>query len=142
MAMKLTVQKYRSSVVIVLVLILGFILGVAFSEHYAGKLLVKSDNNYYTINDQTATTTRLVDLAPFWKVWDLLDDKFVPTGHATTTTDQDRLWGAIAGLTSSLGDPYTVFMPPKEAADFETDISGNFEGVGMEIGIKNNILPY
>jgi carboxyl-terminal processing protease len=40
----------------------------------------------------------------------------------------------------SYGDPYTVFMPPVEAKMFEDDIRGNFSGVGMEIGIKDEIL--
>ena len=48
--------------------------------------------------------------------------------------------GAIQGLVSSLGDPYSVFLPPAETEMFESDISGNFEGVGMEIGIRDKIL--
>ncbi|MEK9182078.1 MAG: S41 family peptidase [Patescibacteria group bacterium] len=88
-----------------------------------------------------------VDFAPFWKAWQVLDEKFVPTKIgtstltvSTTTTIQDRVWGAIGGLTNSLGDPYTVFFPPEESKSFETEISGNFEGVGMEIGIKDGVV--
>lgn len=87
-----------------------------------------------------------VDFAPFWKAWQVLDEKFVPTKISTSTTSaatstiQDRVWGAIGGLTSSLGDPYTVFFPPEESKSFETEISGNFEGVGMEIGIKEGVV--
>lgn len=88
-----------------------------------------------------------VDFAPFWKAWRVLDEKFVPTKVSTstltasaTTTVQDRVWGAIGGLTNSLGDPYTVFFPPEESKSFETEISGNFEGVGMELGIKDEVL--
>ncbi len=74
---------------------------------------------------------------PFWKVWRLLDQKHV---GATSTDAQNRIWGAIEGLASSQDDPYTVFFPPEEAAQFKSEISGNFEGVGMEIGIKDGIL--
>lgn len=78
-------------------------------------------------------------LEPFWKVWKVLNEKYV---EATTTPKdtQKRIWGAIQGLASSQGDPYTVFFPPDESKMFRSDIAGNFEGVGMEIGIKNKIL--
>src|SRR3989344_3098449 len=78
------------------------------------------------------------DFAPFWDAWKILDEKFVTS--ATTTTEQEKIWGAISGLASSYKDPYTVFMPPEETKFFESEISGNFEGVGMEIGIKDDIL--
>ena len=50
------------------------------------------------------------------------------------------MWGAIEGLTATYGDPYTVFFPPKEASAFEEEVRGNFEGVGMEIAIKDKVL--
>jgi len=50
------------------------------------------------------------------------------------------LWGAISGLAGSLKDPYTVFFPPEEKKIFESEVKGNFEGVGMEIGMRNNAL--
>ncbi|HVU80110.1 MAG TPA: S41 family peptidase [Candidatus Paceibacterota bacterium] len=82
-----------------------------------------------------------VDLQKLWRAWQLLRDNYVPT-HASTTypTAQEQLWGAIGGLTDSFGDPYTVFMPPAEAQVFQEDISGAFEGVGMEMGTKDDQL--
>ncbi len=76
-------------------------------------------------------------LEPFWKVWSVLNDKYVA---ATTTDTEQRIWGAIQGLAASQGDPYTVFFPPEENKAFKSDIAGNFEGVGMEIGIKDGTL--
>lgn len=75
----------------------------------------------------------------FWKVWRLLSEKYV----SATTTQADsekRVWGAIQGLTASQGDPYTVFFPPEESAIFKSDISGTFEGIGMEIGLKDGSM--
>lgn len=74
---------------------------------------------------------------PFWKVWKLLSEKYV---SATTTDSQKRIWSSIQGLTSSQGDPYTVFFPPEESKTFKSDIAGSFEGVGMEVGIRDGIL--
>ncbi|MDQ5957791.1 MAG: carboxyl-terminal processing protease [Patescibacteria group bacterium] len=83
-----------------------------------------------------------VDFAPFWQAWQILNEKYV-NGNSTSTADvknQDKVWGAIAGMTAALGDPYTVFLPPAEKKQFEDDIAGNFSGVGMEIGVKDGVL--
>ena len=89
------------------------------------------------LNKEGIEVTDTVDYAPFWKAWNILSEKHVNAG---STTPQDKVWGAIQGLASSYKDPYTVFMPPVEAKDFDTQVSGNFGGVGMEIGLKDTIV--
>ena len=83
-----------------------------------------------------------IDFEPFWKAWNVINEKFVPTTSSTTEKigDQARVYGAIEGMVKSLGDPYTIFFPPVESKLFNEEISGNFEGVGMEVGIKDEIL--
>ena len=71
------------------------------------------------------------------RAWNVIDDKYVFDDSPDSKT---RLWGAISGLIGSIDDPYSVFLPPKEAEIFSEDISGNFGGVGMEIGIRDGIL--
>ncbi len=80
------------------------------------------------------------DLGPFFKAWNLLDQNFVSATSTATTTTEEKIYGAIGGLANSFGDPYTVFFPPKEKTIFETQVQGDFSGVGMEIGIKNGVL--
>ena len=87
-----------------------------------------------------SSTTEKVDFSPFWKAWNVLDTNFVGGASTTKNTDQNKVWGAIAGLTASYGDPYTVFFPPEDLKTFEDDIAGNFEGVGIEIDVKDGIL--
>ncbi len=89
-----------------------------------------------------ATPAEDANLTDFWKVWNELDGRFVQT-HASNTlpVSKDKVWGAIQGLTASYGDPYTVFFPPEEAKSFAEEVTGNFGGVGAEIGkTKDNIL--
>jgi carboxyl-terminal processing protease len=50
------------------------------------------------------------------------------------------LYGAIAGMVQSLDDPYTIFLDPQENKKFMEDVSGKFEGVGMEVGQKKGQL--
>ncbi len=88
-----------------------------------------------------ATPDQNVELTDFWKAWNALQADYVIT-HASSTlpSAKDRIFGAIQGLAASYGDPYTVFFPPKEAATFADNISGSFAGIGVEIGVKNNVL--
>ncbi|MDO8590170.1 MAG: S41 family peptidase [bacterium] len=93
------------------------------------------------IENQTEGKPVDVDFAPFWKAWNLIDEKYVSASTTAQKVDnQERVWGAIQGLTVSLGDPYTVFFPPVESALFESDIRGNFEGVGMEVVAKDGAI--
>lgn len=80
------------------------------------------------------------DLGEFWRVWNLLEEKFVTTSATSTPNQTDRLRGAIAGMVDSYGDPYTVYMPPEDASSFAEDISGNFSGVGMEVGLRDGLV--
>ncbi|MFZ2836123.1 MAG: S41 family peptidase [Candidatus Saccharimonadales bacterium] len=50
---------------------------------------------------------------------------------------QKLVEGASRGLVEAAGDPYTVYMDAKEAADFNNDLSGNIGGgIGAEIGLR------
>lgn len=81
-----------------------------------------------------------VDLTEFWHVWNLLDEKFVTSSTSTPLTDEEKVRGAIEGLVRAFGDPYTVYFPPEDAAMFEADIKGNFSGVGMEVGMRDDMI--
>jgi len=88
-----------------------------------------------------ATPDQTADLTAFWKAWNSLRANYVIT-HASSTlpTNKEMVYGAIKGLTDSYNDPYTVFMPPKEAKNFADSIAGSFGGVGMEIDVKDGVL--
>ncbi len=78
-----------------------------------------------------------VDFSPFWKAWRTIEEKYVSSDGFNR---QSMVWGSIEGLAASLGDPYTVFLPPVENKSFGDEIRGDFEGVGMEIGMRKGIL--
>lgn len=48
--------------------------------------------------------------------------------------------GAIKGMTEALNDPYTVFMNKKEYEDFSVNTTGNYSGIGLEVGVKDKNL--
>jgi carboxyl-terminal processing protease len=92
-------------------------------------------------NGLDSTPDPSADLGEFWKAWNVMNVRFVDA-HASSTIPEgkEKIWGAIEGLIESYGDPYTVFMRPEAAKQFAEDISGNFGGVGMEIGMKDDVL--
>ncbi len=92
-----------------------------------------------TLLASEATPAPDANLTEFWRVWQLLDQKFAHSTGTPLTTEQ-KMQGAIDGLVRSYGDPYTSYFPPAEAEAFDEDISGNFSGVGMEVGMRNNVL--
>jgi len=78
-----------------------------------------------------------VDFGLFWDAWRVIKDKYV---ESEKIDNQDFVYGAISGLLGSLKDPNSVFFPPSDAKKFNEDISGEFSGIGAEIGIKNDQL--
>ncbi|MFZ2620969.1 MAG: S41 family peptidase [Minisyncoccia bacterium] len=129
--------KYRTYVLISL-LVLG---GVFFSGYYFGKSNSSDQDKVFTLINKTATTTGEVDFSPFWKAWNVIDDKYVPSSTtAKEISSQTRVYGAIEGMVKSLGDPYTIFFPPVESKSFSEEIKGQIEGVGMEVDIREGVL--
>lgn len=78
-----------------------------------------------------------IDFDLFWDVWDILHEEYVDQNELN---EKEMFYGALRGLVASLEDPYTVFMNPQIAREFEEDLAGTFEGIGAQIGIKNDIL--
>lgn len=124
--------KYKIFLITTILVFVSFGLGV-----YLGKSGENIGYKEPAVARSTSTVISIEDMNAFWTTWKLLDQKFVYTNKdAEKINDKDKLWGAIQGLAASYGDPYTVFMPPEESESFENDISGNFEGVGMELAVK------
>ena len=130
-------KRYQLVLVVILL-----VAGIFFSGFYFGRYTMSDAGKVTSIINKENTTDAKVDFSPFWKAWQIINEKYVATNSTTTerVSDQTRVWGAIAGMTESLGDPYTTFFPPAESKSFAEEISGNFEGVGMEVGIRDNIL--
>jgi len=78
-----------------------------------------------------------VDFSLFWDAYYKLEQNFI---EPTKLNTQKIIYGAISGMAKSLEDPYTDFFDPEEARKFEQDLSGSFEGIGVEIGLKKDIL--
>lgn len=82
-----------------------------------------------------STRSDEVSFDQFWDIWDTISERFV-----SDVDDVDLFYGSIQGLVQGLHDPYSVYFPPAEAAEFAADLKGEFDGIGAEIGIRDNVL--
>lgn len=78
-----------------------------------------------------------VDFSLFWEAWRSLEQKYADPQKLDTS---EMIYGAISGMVKSIEDPYTAFLDPQQSKTFLEDASGTFEGVGMEIGIRDGNL--
>lgn len=123
--------SFRFSRFLVLLLAVGFGIGVgamATIRVQKDTVLTKVIQSLPGADEVTAKT--------FSQVWDSIHEKHVNT----SIDDQKLLQGAIQGMVEAVGDPYTVFFDAESAKSFTNEVDGTFEGVGMEIGIKNDAL--
>ena len=125
-------SKTKYVTVTVLLIALFFISGV-----YVGDQNRPEIDKVLGISGKETQVATQTDFSPFWKVWNAINEKNPTAGEIT---DQDRVYGAISGLVGSLNDPYSVFFTPEEAKSFEDEIAGNFDGIGMEVGMKDKVL--
>lgn len=122
-----------------------FILLGAFSMgYYQGKKNVSPAVSEKTIpinrayiDNKLPNADNRIDFSLFWKVWDLVREKHVNKNELDA---KKMIYGAINGMLRATGDPYSYFFDPNENQSFSQDIQGSFEGIGAELGMKDNFL--
>ena len=137
-----TIQKPAKKSWLGLSLALLLALGAFFSGLQLDRLVGGSaeHTNMLSLFAGTQEISHNANLDEFWKVWELLDEKFAAGTTTFSLTTEQKIQGAIDGLVGAYGDPYTHFFPPSDAEEFGADIAGNFSGVGMEVGMRNNLI--
>lgn len=134
MRVKLSFARVRKSILIILILV-----GVFSGGYYLGVKGFKADVNKaleVKISRQLPPDKN-VDFSLFWQVWDTLGSKYFDKSKLVPA---EMVYGAIGGMVSALGDPYTMFLPPKENKVVDEDLSGSIEGVGIQLGYKQSRL--
>ncbi len=123
---------------------LFFAFGIAFSLYRFGLLdngqiqpgihdvLIKG-----VFNTNTPDRAKDADFSLFWDSWAAIQENYL---NRKDLDGQKMVYGAIKGMLESLDDPYTTFFEPQAKEEFEEEISGRFDGIGIEIGIRNETL--
>lgn len=133
--LKINLRRLRLVLVSLIVILASFTLGYwAASKGFRASLRSPFE---VTISREIPVNRRSVDFSLFWRVWDTLDKDYF---DKTKLVPSDMVFGAIKGLVSAIGDPYTVFLPPDQNKIVQEDLQGTFEGVGIQIGFKGTRL--
>ncbi|MDA2922773.1 S41 family peptidase [Patescibacteria group bacterium AH-259-L07] len=127
-----TVSQKKAVIAIILIFIIGIFMGITIERNVIPAKFIPA-LRIFSIPEAIDAD---FDYNLFWKVWSSIKEKHV----AQPVSDEDLFYGSIKGLVQGLDDPYSVFLEPDLAKKFLEDISGSFEGVGIEIGIKDNRL--
>ena len=85
--------------------------------------------------DTSLEKPQAIDFAIFWEAWNRLTDNFIDKDKLDS---QKMVYGAIEGMVESIGDPYTTFFTPAQAESFNEELSGEYEGVGMVVGMRDS----
>ena len=127
------INRTRRIVVTVTSMVLGvgiFGLGYAFGNHN----LEFSKSFVPVIANRTIGAPKNVDFSEFWTAYNK-----VQSSYAGDTVDNQKLvYGAIKGMVSALGDPYSYYLTPDEQKQFFSTLNGTFDGIGAEVGQQNS----
>ncbi|MFH0857264.1 MAG: S41 family peptidase [Candidatus Magasanikbacteria bacterium] len=130
-------KRLSLAIVLVLVFASGYFLGT--SKNVFDNVTDDNGNVEITkvMNLYQKTRSEKVDFDQFWDLWKLVKENYVDTDKVT---DVDLFYGALEGLVAGLDDPHSLYLPPSDAEEFATSLSGKFEGIGAEIGVKEDRL--
>ena len=78
-----------------------------------------------------------IDFDLYWDIWDILKSQHV---KGEEISDKELFYGSLQGMVDAVKDPYTSFMDPSETRSFQDTMSGTFEGIGAEVGIRDGVL--
>ena len=141
--LKNNVKKLIPGLVLAAVLIATF-----WGGFYAGKkkdtlAMAGSASRILAYSEDAASNTAVVnpddvfDFNLYWEVWDSLKQNHVDKNKIK---NKDLFYGSLKGMAAAADDPYTVFMDPTTAKEFADDLAGTFEGIGAEVGMRNDIV--
>lgn len=80
---------------------------------------------------------RQADLSLLWRTWSLLNQSYT---RPEELTEQKLVRGATEGLVRSLGDPYTVYLPPEANRQFQEAMQGELDGIGAELTMEEGVV--
>src|SRR5436190_2135773 len=127
----------RNFIIGVLLMILGGVVGYkvhgASSIQSAVTQVASPLVNYKLLSTQQPTDFREVDFSQFWDVWRILQSDYV---DPSKVKQDEMVYGAIKGMTSSLGDPYTMYLPPTDQKRSENQLAVGYSRVYSSPGVK------
>ncbi len=138
--MVFTMQKLRSVVVGILLIVLGGVIGFKLARGERLPLLSQAAAalpSSKLLNTSSPSQYSNVDFSDFWLVWGRLEDQYYDPSKLDA---QKMVDGAISGMVSGLGDPYTLYLSKDNQKRTSDDLNGSFDGVGIQLGYRNQVI--
>ena len=132
---KVNIVRLRKILLIIFVSVIVFIAG-----YYIGSNGNSQGSDVYikaNVDKNLPGNKKDVDFGLFWRVWDTLETQYFDKSKLDPSA---MVYGAIQGMVSAVGDPYTVYLPPQENKVVQEDLKGSFQGVGIQIGFRGTQL--
>ncbi len=127
-----------------IVLVIVLILLTAVGSFYAGTVAAFTIPRLSGVNSNYKGLEDYKNVEGFNKLFQIREALY--KYYDGPIDDNVLVEGAIKGMTSSLNDPYTVFMNKKEFYDFSEKNEGEYVGLGIQVGVKDDkitvILPF
>lgn len=114
--------------IILVILFLVVAIGSFFGGSIYGSL-----NSPVILPDGGGSSTNDSSFDKLFEVKDVLHQQYYQD-----IDDEALLEGAIKGMVDAVGDPYTVFFNQEEYQEFQDDGQGNYVGIGVMVGIKED----
>ena len=64
---------------------------------------------------------------------------YVETNYVEEVNQDELIYGAIKGMLDAL-DPHSTFLRPEQYKEMQSDTTGQFSGVGIEVDVRDGVL--
>lgn len=110
---------------------------IATGSFYAGNIASTKGLILTNINSKVKNAIQEAsDTAKYKELFDVRNA--IISNYDGEVEDKVLLEGAIKGMANSLKDPYTIYMTKEEYESYNEHNSGEYVGIGVHIGIKDN----
>lgn len=127
---KFSIKVFQLFSIIIISALLGYYFGTNKITYEW-----KNFSPILNVQSQNPPPGQNLDMSLFYKILDKINSDYYDKSKIDS---QKILYGAINGMLQSLNDPYTSFFPPQENASFKTQLSGEFSGIGAELGMSSD----
>lgn len=126
-------KKYFLSYAVISAIGVSFFLGSVYGKR---GVIAPESSNTPLFRSSFSTISKDFDTALFSDVWRRVKRDYI----TKDTADKKLFYGALSGVVGALEDPYSVFLDPDTSKKFDESLSGEFDGIGAEIGVRKTQL--
>ena len=130
---KTALRGIRNFAIILTLMVVSATVGYDIGRRKIGVSITPRQAPFVKIENKYPPEKLDISFNLFWDVWERINQQYIDRDEINK---QNLVYGAIKGMVSAVGDPYTVFLPPDDQQRSKEDLAGSFEGIGAQLGMK------